>query len=204
MNETCVYIVDDDPAVRDALSILVRSLHFNPEQYDSADTFLTHYDPNQPGCLITDVCLPGIDGPTLQQYLIQAGDKRPIIVISGHGDIPLAVKMVRLGAIDFIEKPFRNHTVLNRIQEAVKLDRQQRNRIRDERDCLQHYQQLTPREKEVLEHLIEGTPNKVIAAKIAISPRTVETHRANILRKMQVDSVTCLTQKITRLRLSFN
>ncbi len=197
----CVYIVDDDSAVRDALSILVKSVNLKVEEFSSADQFLSVFDPKQSGCLITDVYLPGMDGVALQQHLTHMGVQLPVIVMSGHGDIPLAVKMIRRGALDFIEKPFSNHQMLECIQHALSLDTKQRTRAKKNNQLQQYYMSLTPREKEVLEYLISGSSNKNIAAQMAISPRTIETHRANILRKMHTDSAVSLTQQITNVRL---
>lgn len=197
-----VYIVDDDAAVRDALSILVKSVKLKPEEFPTADQFLQSYNSLQSGCLISDVYLPGMDGVALQERLIEMGSQLPMIVMSGHGDIPLAVKMIRRGALNFIEKPFRNHQMLEHIQQALNLDDERRSISRNNDQTQQLYATLTPREKEVMEFLLNGTANKVIARHMAISPRTIETHRANILRKMQSDSVVALTRQITNSRLT--
>ena len=199
-NPACVYIVDDDLAVLDALAVLVKSVNLNVRLFSSADQFLKNYDKSQPGCLITDVYLPGMDGLALQERLIEMGSQLPVIVMSGHGDIPLAVNMIRKGALDFIEKPFSNHRMLERIQQALSLDEQRRAKASKSDLSQQYYATLTPREKEVLEYLIDGLPNKMIAAKMSVSPRTIETHRANILRKMDSDSVVSLTQQIAHFR----
>jgi len=196
-----VYIVDDDSAVRDALSILVKSVNLKAVEFSSADEFLGSFDSLQPGCLITDVYMPGMDGVALQKHLIDIGSHLPMIIMSGHGDIPLAVKMIRNGALNFIEKPFSNHQMLEHIQQALKLDSELRSKRSKSTLFKQYYASLTPREKEVLEYLISGVSNKVIAARMSISPRTIETHRANVLRKMSADSVVSLAQQITSLRL---
>jgi len=197
----CIYVVDDDPAVLDALAVLAKSVDLNVLPFSSADQFLKNYDEGQPGCLITDVYLPDMDGSALQERLVEMGSQLPIIVMSGHGDIPLAVNMIRKGALDFIEKPFSNHLMLERIQQALRLDEQRRTKSSKNDLAQQYYAALTPRQKEVLEYLIEGLPNKVIAAKMFVSPRTIEAHRANILRKMDSDSVVSLAQKIAHFRL---
>lgn len=195
-----VYIVDDDAAVRDALSILVKSVNLDVKEYSSADQFLAEYDPQHPGCLITDVYMPGIDGVALQKRLIDMGSQIPIIIMSGHGDIPLAVNMIRNGALNFIEKPFSNHQMLEHIQQALKLDNERRSMANKSDQSQKYYATLTPREKEVLEYLISGVSNKVIAARMSISPRTIETHRANVLRKMNSESVVSLVQQISYVR----
>jgi len=142
-----------------------------------------------------------MDGVSLQKCLIERHSQIPIIVMSGHGDIPLAVKMIRRGALDFIEKPFSNHHMLERIQQALNLDSERRSKTSKINLSEQYYATLTPREKEVSEYLISGLPNKVIAAQMSVSPRTIETHRANILRKMNSDSVVSLAQQIAGFRI---
>ncbi len=196
MTSQRVFIIDDDPAVRDALVTLVESVGLVAEHYSSADAFLSHYNTDTPGCLITDICLPGMDGIQLQQVLKERAINLPLIAISAHGDIAMAVKMVRGNAIDFIEKPFRNHVMLQRIHEALDIDYQQRQKRRQAAKLHKQLDQLTPREKETLRFLLEGKSNKVIARELSISPRTIETYRANILRKMQAESVTALAKQI--------
>jgi len=195
-----VFVLDDDPAVRDALSILVKSVNLNAIEFSSANQFLDSYKQYDSGCLITDVYLPGMDGLALQKHLNQIHSQLPIIVMSGHGDIPLAVKMIQRGALDFIEKPFANHHMLERIQQALKLDEERRHKENQWHHSQQYYETLTPREKEVLEFLIKGFSNKVIAAKMSVSPRTIETHRANILHKMHTDSVVSLAREVALFR----
>ena len=196
MTNQRVFIIDDDPAVRDALVTLVESVGLNAEEFASADAFLTHYNHATPGCLITDICLPGMDGIQLQQVLKERQISLPLIAISAHGDIAMAVKMVRKNAIDFIEKPFRNHVMLQRIHEALEIDKQQRQLRANEETRRARLDRLTPRERETLTLLLDGKSNKIIARELSISPRTIETHRANILRKMQADSVTALAKQI--------
>jgi len=199
-----IYIVDDDAAVRDALSILVKSVNLDAKEYSSADQFLAEYNPQHPGCLITDVYMPGIDGVELQKRLVDMGSQIPMIIMSGHGDIPLAVNMIRNGALDFIEKPFSNHQMLEHIQQALTLDNERRSTAIKSNQSQKYYATLTPREKEVLEYLVSGVSNKVIAAKMAISPRTIETHRANVLRKMNSESVVSLVQKMSHVHRTSN
>ncbi len=198
MTEQRVFIIDDDPAVRDALVTLVESVGLIAEDYPSADEFLDRYNRETPGCLITDICLPGMDGLQLQQVLQERDIQLPLIAISAHGDIAMAVKMVRRNAIDFIEKPFRNHIMLQRIHEALDLDRQQRRQRAQEEKLQARLSLLTPREKETLNLLLDGKSNKIIAAELSLSPRTVEAHRANILKKMHAESVTALANQINK------
>lgn len=192
-----VFIVEDDPAVRDAIMVLVNSLGLRPREHVSAESFLADYDHEHPACLITDVCLPGSDGIYLQEHLIDNNMQIPTIVISGHGDISMAVKMVRRGALDFLEKPFRNHVLIKRIQEAIQLDETNQNHQSAKQQWLSLYQELTPREQQIAKLLAKGKPNKIIASHVHLSPRTVETHRANILRKLQLQSVASLAENMT-------
>lgn len=193
MSTPCVFIIDDDPAVRDALVTLIESVGLIAKSYGDADSFLSTYE-QQPGCLICDICLPGTDGMQLQQLMMERDISLPLIAISAHGDIPMAVSMLRRGALDFIEKPFRNHTVLQRVNEALAHDAKQREQQAQQHELQQRIDRLTPREKEVMPMLTEGLSNKRIALKLDLSPRTVEAHRANVLKKMEVESVTALAQ----------
>lgn len=201
-NPQNVYIVDDDAAVRDALSILVQSVGLTPFEYESANLFLEQFELQHKGVLITDVYLPGMDGVTLQKHLNKIGSHMPMIVMSGHGDIPMAVKMIHRGALDFIEKPFRNHQMLERIQQALSQDAMLCNNDTNRDQLENSLSGLTPREKETLNYLIHGHANKVVARKMDVSPRTIEAHRANILRKMNSKSVVKLAQQISSLNLS--
>ena len=195
MREPTVYVVDDDPAVRDALVTLIDSVGTRCKHHATAIDFLKHYDSENWGCLITDVCLPGMDGMQLQQTLIDQQLSIPVIAISAHGDIPMAVEMVRKGAVDFLEKPFRNHIMLQRVNEALQLSRQQR----ENQAQINRIQSLTPREREVFGLLVEGKSNKQVAGQLNLSTRTVEAHRASILRKTQVDSITNLAWSLGKL-----
>lgn len=187
--EGTVYVVDDDPAIREAIAVLARSVHLPVREFDSALAFLEAYTPAGPACLVTDVCLPGMDGLELQQVLAERDPGLPVIVVSGHGDIAMAVEMMRRGALDFIEKPFRNHILLERLREALERDAERWRRQRAGLEAAQRLIRLTPRENEVARHLARGESNKQVARAFALSPRTVEAHRANILRKLEVRSV---------------
>ena len=196
-----VYVVDDDAAVRDALRTLIASVGLTAHCFDSADAFLSVYRPDLPGCLVTDICLPGTDGIQLQRLMIERGIELPLIAMSAHGDIAMAVEMVRRGALDFIEKPFRNHLMLQRIHEALDRDTRQRRERARRAGLQQSLQRLTPRERDILPLLLEGLSNKHIARALELSPRTVETHRANLLKKMQVESVTALARQLAGVTL---
>lgn len=196
-----VYVIDDDSAVRDALQTLVDSVGLTAHGFDNADAFLAAIRPDTPGCLVTDICLPGTDGIQLQRLMIECGIELPLIAMSAHGDITMAVEMVRRGALDFIEKPFRNHLMLQRIHEALEHDVLLRRERSRRADLQQGLQRLTPRERDILPLLLEGLSNKHIARALELSPRTVETHRANLLRKMQAESVTALAKQLAGVTL---
>lgn len=184
-----VFIVDDDDAVRNALQSLVESMEIQTCAFDNVQSFLEAYDPAQPGCLVLDVRLPQLSGLELQEYLQREGIKTPIIFVSGHSTVSMAVRTLKAGAIDFLEKPFDDQTLLDSIQRALEFDRL--TRAEEEwRGQVSHYLGLlSRREKEVLRLLIQGKPNKVIASEMHLSTKTVETHRAHIMRKLEVNSL---------------
>jgi two-component system response regulator FixJ len=189
-----VHVVDDEADVRDAVALLLRSVGLRSALYASAQQFLAEYRPGAPGCLLLDVRLPGMSGLELQERLASSGFALPIIVMSGHGDIPMAVRAMRCGALDFVEKPFHDQTLLDRVHEAI----QRSARLQDdagERALLQRrYASLTEREKEVMARVVQGRPNKLIADDLGLSTRTVETHRAHIMEKMQAKSLSHLVR----------
>ncbi len=184
-----VFIVDDDDAVRNALQTLVESMDIHTQAYDNVQSFLDNYDPQQPGCLVLDVRLPQFSGLELQEYLQRQGIKTPIIFVSGHSTVAMAVRTLKAGAIDFLEKPFDDQTLLDSIQHALEHDR--RNRLDEQwrQSVLQYLDQLSRREEEVLRLLIQGKANKVIAHEMNLSTKTIETHRAHIMRKLGVNSL---------------
>ena len=187
-SERHVYIVDDDEAVRDSLSVLLDARGYTARGFGSAPEFLA-LAPSLPlGCVIADIRMPEMDGLELQQRLIEHGLKFPLIVISGHGDVPLAVRAMKAGAIDFIEKPFAAQAILDSL--IVAFSRLDGPRERDTETLARaKLALLSPREREVLEGLLAGLPNKSIAYDLAISPRTVEIHRARVMDKMGVRSL---------------
>ncbi|MCB1789335.1 MAG: response regulator transcription factor [Gammaproteobacteria bacterium] len=199
MTAGTVFIIDDDASVRDALLLLVDSLGMHGQGFADADAFLAAPSVPRPACVITDVCMPGTDGITLQRLLRERSVTIPVIVMSAHGDIPMAVSAVRAGAIDFVEKPFRNQQMIDRLREAIELDRT--NIVRTEAcgQLTQRMQTLTTREKQVFDLLANGYSNKRVAATLHLSPRTVETHRARILRKMHMSSITALVHTIASM-----
>jgi len=192
--ERCVYIVDDDEAVRDSLSVLLESKAYAVRSFGSAPEFLAAAPSLPVGCLIADIRMPEMDGLELQQHLIDRSLQFPLIVITGHGDVPLAVRAMKAGAVDFIEKPFASEAILNSLDTALA-----RSSTPSEQDptavaAATKLALLSPREREVLEGLLAGLPNKTIAYDLAISPRTVEIHRARVMDKMGARSLSELVR----------
>ena len=186
--EPTVFIVDDDPAMLDSLRWLVESVGLKVETFTSAPAFLKAYSIEHLGCLVVDVRMPGMSGIELQDQLLAEKIAIPIIVISGHGDVPIAVRAMRRGAIDFIEKPFNDQVMLDRIQAAVQMDRELRQRRLRHKQLDELFGRLTPREHEVMSLVVQGKPNKEVAALLSRSEKTVEFHRAQVMRKTGVDS----------------
>ncbi len=187
--EAHIYIVDDDSAVRESLRWLLESAGHSVETFDSAATFLRTYRNDGPGCLLLDVRMPGMSGLELQETLRERGITTPIIIITGHGDVPMAVQAMKAGAVEFIEKPFNDQVLLDRIQQCVAMDRQRREDTAARSDILDRSDRLTPREREVLDAVVAGKPNKIIADDLNISIKTVEIHRARGMTKMEAGSL---------------
>ena len=184
-----VFIVDDDSGVRTALQVLMESVGQETLVYESAQAFLDDYTSGKPGCLILDVRMPGMSGLTLQEQLSSRGIFLPVIMLTGHGDVVTAVQAMKAGAWDYIEKPFNNQMLLDCVQRAIKHDLgSHRQRLRREQ-LLLRYDQLTAREREVMALLVKENSNKLIARQLGIALRTVEFHRARVMRKMQADSL---------------
>lgn len=196
MTEPTVFVVDDDDAVRDSLTILLESTGYRAEGYGSARALLDAIGPEAQGCIIADVRMPGMDGLELQQALAQRGVRLPVIIMTGHGDVPIAVRAMKAGALDFVEKPFAEEAMLGAVATAMQRGEQRPPMGAAPADAaaLERLSQLTPRERDVLEALVAGHPNKVIAHRLQISPRTVEIHRARIMEKMAVRSLSHLVR----------
>jgi two-component system response regulator FixJ len=192
--EAIVHVIDDDEAVRQSIEFLLRTSGVTARTYDSASAFLNALPTIDTGCIITDVRMPGISGIDLLRRLGEMRIKMPVIVVTGHGDVPLAVEAMKNGAVDFLEKPFDDELFLASVRSA--LNRSQENATRDaERAEVEaRLATLTNREREVLEGLVAGKPNKVIAFDLAISPRTVEIYRANVMTKMEAASLSELVR----------
>lgn len=189
MNEPTVFVVDDDAAVRDSIQELADSVGLRAESHASAQAFLEGFDPDRPGCLVVDVRMAEMSGLALQEKLNELGASLPVIFITGHGDVPMAVHALRAGAVDFLQKPYRNQQLLDSINDALATDSANRRSLAATADFDQHLATLTPREREVLDGLFAGSSSKRIAAELGISPRTVEAHRQHVLGKLHVGSV---------------
>jgi two-component system, LuxR family, response regulator FixJ len=194
-----ISIVDDDAAARTSLRLLLKSLGLTAVAYDSAAAFLAAYDPDQPGVLLLDIRMPGMSGLELQEQLNLRGTISPVIFITGHGDVAMAVEAMQHGAFDFLQKPFRDQELLDRVQKALARDRSVREQLRGQESIRRRFDSLTPREHDVLGLVTGGAPNKIIAHKLGISQRTVEIHRARVMEKMSADSVAQLCHMITAI-----
>ena len=184
-----VHIVDDDEAVRDSLSVLLESADLSVRTYESATAFLDALPGLGAGCVLTDVQMPGLDGLALQRRLTALGIRLPVIVMTGHGDVPIAVEALKAGAADFLEKPFDDAQLLSAVQTALAASRRTQDADAATAQIARRLASLTPREREVLDKLVAGQPNKTIAYDLGSSPRTVEVHRARVMEKMGVRSL---------------
>lgn len=192
--ESTVFIVDDDQAIRHAMELLMRSVGLDYEIFHSGDDFLSKHTNDRAGCLVLDIRMPGLGGLELQEMLNNMGSTLPIIFITGHGDVPMAVEAMQKGAVDFIQKPFRDQELLDRIGEALKTDQELRSVREEKADVLTKIEKLTKRERQVLDLVVTGKPNKVIAYELGVSQRTVEIHRARVMEKMLAKSLADLVR----------
>jgi two-component system response regulator FixJ len=195
--ESTVFLVDDDPTVRDALGLFLESSDLSVRGYPSAQAFLDDYRPEYPGCLVLDIRMPGMSGMELQQSLLHRNIAIPIIFLTGHGDIPMSVKALKAGAVDFIEKPFNADVLVARIREALEKDAQTREFNAYKARILACYEHLTRREREVMRFVITGSSNKEIAKALDISHRTIDVHRSRIMAKMGATSLPDLVNMAT-------
>lgn len=194
MAETTVFVVDDDPDVRDSLAALLSSSGLTPRVFESATAFLAKYKPGDSGCLVADIRMPDMDGIALQTELASRKAGLPVIIITGHGDVPLAVRAMKAGAMDFIEKPFDDERLLESIQRGLSKAAEDKDSAEATQTIGARLATLTPRELEVLELLIAGHPNKVVGHQLDISPRTVEVHRGRLMDKMQARNLSDLVR----------
>jgi FixJ family two-component response regulator len=197
-----VYIVDDDEAVRNSLRFVFKSVGLAATTLPSAQAFLDAYDPDQPGCLVLDVRMPGMSGLALQEQLNLRGAIIPVIFISGHADIPMAVEAIQHGAFDFLQKPFRDQDLIDRAQRALAKDLINRAALKERSRIQERFESLTPRERDVLALMTHGKPNKVMAADLGLSQRTIEIHRAHVMEKTGATSLAQLVRMAMDLNWS--
>jgi two-component system response regulator FixJ len=195
-----VLVVDDDAGVRNAMRSLLKSVGLNCTLFASAQEFLDAWQPSQQGCLVLDIRMPGMSGLELQQQLNLRGAVIPVIFMTGHGDIPMAVEAMQHGAFDFLQKPFRDQDLLDRIQRAIAKDAAMRKSLGEHARIRAHLESLTPREREVLDLMTQGKQNKVIGQELGVSPRTIEIHRARVMEKMGAHSVAELVRMMLDLK----
>ncbi|MDQ2695037.1 MAG: response regulator [Pseudomonadota bacterium] len=193
-----VFLVDDEPSVLRALDRLLRSAGLNVAAFASPQAFLDGHDPQARGCLVLDVAMPGLDGLALHRALGARDSPLPVIFLTGHGDIPMSVRALKQGAVDFLCKPVHDDDLLRAVHEAIEQDRLGRQARREEADIRRRLATLTPREREVLERVIAGRLNKQIAAELGTVEKTIKVHRAHVMEKMQVRSVAELVQLAAR------
>lgn len=189
-----VFIVDDDAAIRRSLRFLIESSGLAAETYGTAEEFLDRYDPARPGCLILDVRMPGMSGLHLQEELVSRQAGLPIIVVTGYAEVPMAVRALQKGARDFIEKPFSDQMLLEKVHDAIAGDLEARRRKAERDVALEALARLTDREREVLDRVIAGKPNKVIALELFLQVKTVEAHRARVMKKLEASSLADLVR----------
>ena len=195
-----MFVVDDDNSLRDAIRSLLRSVGHTVEMFASAEDFLKHRNPAQPGCLVLDIRLPDTSGLELQKTLSEMNDRIPIIFITGHGDVPMSVQTMKAGAMDFLLKPFRDQDLLEIIQAALRRDRARRDEDAKAAKDTANYASLTAREREIMQHVVTGQINKRIAADVGLSEVTVKIHRAQVMRKMGAGSVADLVRIADKLK----
>ena len=195
-----VYVVDDEEAVGDSIAMLLRTVGLTARVYRDPRAFLDEYRPDQAGCLLLDVRMPQLGGLDVQRELIRRNVTLPVIFITGHGDVPMAVEAMRAGAVDFIQKPFNDDELIRRVQKALEQDAQERALLERHEEIERRWKELTPREREVATGIADGKANKVVAAELGISVRTAELHRARILQKMGVRSIAQLVKMLLGLQ----
>ncbi|MBS0279631.1 MAG: response regulator transcription factor [Proteobacteria bacterium] len=198
-NIPIVFVIDDDAAVRDAIRDLLLSVGHMAEAFSSAEEFLARRDPQVAGCLVLDVRLPGTSGLELQKRLLAQKDKIPIIFISGYGDVPMAVQVMKAGAVDFLQKPFREQDLLECVQAALRRDQAQRENEEQVSGVLSGYRTLTKREREIMKLVVTGQINKQIAAQVGLSEVTVKIHRAQVMHKMGTPSLADLVRAADKI-----
>jgi two-component system, LuxR family, response regulator FixJ len=201
MSETpLVFVVDDEEPVGDSIAMLLRTVGLPSRVYRDPRRFLEEYRPEQPGCLLLDVRMPQMGGLDVQQELMRRNVTLPIIFITGHGDVPMAVEAMRAGALDFIQKPFNDDELIRRVQKALEQDARERELLQRREELERRWKELTPRERQIAGRIADGEANKKVAVELGISVRTAELHRARILQKMGVRSVAQLVRMLLALK----
>ena len=195
-----VYVVEDDEAVRDSLELLLKSDSKPVKTYESANAFLKDYSDKMAGCIVLDIRMPGMDGMELQKKLNDKHSILPIIFVTGHGDVPMAVDAMKEGAVDFIQKPYREEALLEKIEAALEQDQEQRKSLDEKQEIIRRVKSLTPREREIMDRMIAGQANKVIAIELEISQRTVEIHRSRVMHKMGTHSLAHLVRMVLSVK----
>ncbi|MCK0106810.1 MAG: response regulator FixJ [Marinobacter sp.] len=195
-----VYVVEDDEAVRDSLALLLKSDSKPVKTYENAGAFLKDYSEEMAGCIVLDIRMPGMDGMELQKKLNEKHSILPIIFVTGHGDVPMAVDAMKEGAVDFIQKPYREEALLEKIEAALEQDREQRKTLGERMEIVRRVKSLTPRETEIMDRMIAGQANKVIAIELEISQRTVEIHRSRVMHKMGTHSLAHLVRMVLSVK----
>ncbi len=195
-----VYVVEDDEAVRDSLDLLLKSDGKLVKAYESAVAFLRDYSDKMAGCIVLDIRMPGMDGMELQKKLNDKHSILPIIFVTGHGDVPMAVDAMKEGAVDFIQKPYREEALLEKIEAALEQDLEQRKTLDEKQEIIRRIKSLTPREHEIMDRMIAGQANKVIAIELEISQRTVEIHRSRVMHKMGTHSLAHLVRMVLSVK----
>lgn len=184
-----VFVVDDDQAMRNSLKWLIESVGVLVESFASADDFLANFESGRPGCVVLDVRMPGMSGLELQEHLVSQNIRLPVVIITGHGDVPMAVRAMKAGAVDFIEKPFNDEVLLDAIRRAIAFEERQRSEQSEHHEIQHRLSHLTPREREVMQMVTDGRSNKEIANALGVSAKTIEAHRARVMEKMQAGSL---------------
>ncbi|WP_417398336.1 response regulator transcription factor [Gimesia chilikensis] len=192
--EATVFVVDDDPAIRKSLRWLIESVGLKVQTHELASEFLESYSPDHPGCLVLDVRIPGMSGLELQEKLRERGYDIPVIIVSGYGDVPMAVRAMKAGAVDFLEKPVSDQVLLDYIQKGIERDIKNKANREQNKELVERKATLTRRENEVMKYVVSGFSSREIAEKLNVSFKTVEAHRAKIMKKMQAKSVPKLIQ----------
>jgi len=197
-----VFIIDDEKAITDSLTLLMKSIDLPAKTFSHAQEFIDAYDAKEPGCLLLDIRMPHISGLELQDYLNRQQCELPIIFMTGHGDIPMAVDAINKGALDFIQKPFQADVLITKIETAFTVDKTRRNKKKGTSKFIGRIELLTPREREIMQKMIDGDANKVIAIDLGISQRTVEIHRSHIMQKTQAKTLAQLIMMTVALEKS--